>query len=74
MPTECIPKLFDFEAVERRHVVAGFDGGDITSNADRRIQSRLLRLAEGGVSPTGAIEPRLHRGRYKVKRSLSPLV
>jgi hypothetical protein len=33
MPTDCTPTLFQFEAVERRSVVAGFDGGDITSNA-----------------------------------------
>ena len=33
MPTECTPKLFDFEAVEGRAVVASFAGGDITSNA-----------------------------------------
>src|SRR6202171_6375550 len=33
MPTECTPKLFEFEAVERRSVVASFDGGEITSNA-----------------------------------------
>ncbi len=33
MQTECKPKLFEFEAVERRSVVAGFDGGNITSNA-----------------------------------------
>jgi Transposase DDE domain group 1 len=26
-------RLFEFEAVERRSVVAGFDGGNITSNA-----------------------------------------
>jgi hypothetical protein len=30
MQTECTPKLFEFEAVERRSVVAGFDGGNIT--------------------------------------------
>jgi hypothetical protein len=29
----CTPRLFEFEAVERRPVVAGFDGGNITSNA-----------------------------------------
>ena len=28
MQTECTPELFEFEAVERRAVVAGFDGGD----------------------------------------------
>jgi hypothetical protein len=33
MPTECTPKLFEFEAVERRAVVAQFDGGTITSSA-----------------------------------------
>jgi hypothetical protein len=33
MPTECSPKLFDFAPVEGRAVVAGFDGGAITSNA-----------------------------------------
>jgi len=33
MPTECNAELFDFAAVERRFVVAGFDGGAITSDA-----------------------------------------
>ena len=33
MQTDCNPKLFEFEAVERKSVVAGFDGGAITSNA-----------------------------------------
>ena len=33
MPTECSTELFDFAAVERRAVVAGFDGGAITSDA-----------------------------------------
>lgn len=33
MPTECIPDLFGFEAVEKRRVEAGFDGGAITSDA-----------------------------------------
>jgi hypothetical protein len=33
MPTECTLKLFEFEAVERRAVVASFAGGEITSNA-----------------------------------------
>src|SRR5580704_7979048 len=32
MPTECTPTLFAFEAVEGKAVVAGFDGGTITSN------------------------------------------
>src|SRR5918997_1343534 len=33
MPTECSPALFEFAPVETRRVVAGFDGGAITSNA-----------------------------------------
>lgn len=33
MPTECNPELFEFAPVERRTVVARFDGGAITSDA-----------------------------------------
>ena len=33
MPTECNPELFEFGAVAGRAVVAGFDGGAITSDA-----------------------------------------
>ena len=33
MPTECSPTLFEFAPVEGRAVVAGFDGGAITSDA-----------------------------------------
>ncbi len=33
MQTDCSSKRFEFEAVERKSVVAGFDGGAITSNA-----------------------------------------
>jgi hypothetical protein len=33
MPAECTPRLFEFEVVERRAVVASFDGGNISSNA-----------------------------------------
>ena len=33
MPTECSADLFGFPPVEGRGVVAGFDGGAITSNA-----------------------------------------
>ncbi len=33
MPTECIPELFEFAPVEGRIVVAGFDGGTMTSDA-----------------------------------------
>ena len=33
MQTECSTKLFGFAPVEEREVVAGFDGGTMTSNA-----------------------------------------
>ncbi|MGH9620599.1 MAG: IS1380 family transposase [Bryobacteraceae bacterium] len=33
MPTECSPDVFEFARVEGRAVVAGFDGGRITSDA-----------------------------------------
>jgi len=33
MPTECSPEFFEFAPVEGRRVVAGFDGGAITSDA-----------------------------------------
>jgi hypothetical protein len=45
MQTECTPKLFEFEAVERHSVVAGFDGGNITSNAG----ALLLGQVDQGV-------------------------
>jgi Transposase DDE domain group 1 len=45
MQTKCTPKLFEFEAVERRSVVAGFDGGNITSNAG----ALLLGQVDQGV-------------------------
>ena len=40
MQTECTPALSEFEPVERKKVVAGFDGGTITSDA-----GALLRTA-----------------------------
>jgi hypothetical protein len=33
MPTQCSPALFEFAPVEGRQVVAGFDGGTVTSDA-----------------------------------------
>ena len=43
MPTECTPKLFAFEAVARRAVVASFDGGDITSNGGALLLGQVDR-------------------------------
>ena len=41
MQTECSPTLFEFEPVERHKVVAGFDGGIITSDAGGLLLGRL---------------------------------
>jgi hypothetical protein len=49
MPTECIPTLFEFPAVEGRPVVAGFDGGAITTDAGALLlgqTDRAIRLTE----------------------------
>jgi Transposase DDE domain group 1 len=43
MPTDCNPKLFAFEEVERKAVVAGFDGGAITSNAGALLLGQVDR-------------------------------
>src|SRR5918994_2521177 len=43
MQTECTPRLFSFEAVEGRSVVAGFDGGAITSNAGAMLLGQVDR-------------------------------
>ena len=43
MQTECTPALFEFEPVEGKKVVAGFDGGTITSNAGGLLLGRLDR-------------------------------
>ncbi len=43
MRTECTTKLFEFEAVDRRAVMAGFDGGDITSNAGGLLLGQVDR-------------------------------
>jgi Transposase DDE domain group 1 len=49
MPTECIPTLFAFPAVEGRQVVASFDGGAITTDAGALLlgqTDRAIRLTE----------------------------
>lgn len=43
MPTECSAELFDFAPVDRRPVVAGFDGGMITSNAGALLLGQVDR-------------------------------
>src|SRR5713226_7453555 len=49
MPTECSPELFEFAPVEGRIVVAGFDGGAITSDAGALLlgaTDRSIRLVD----------------------------
>jgi len=43
MQTECTPALFEFEPVEGKKVVAGFDGGTITSDAGALLLGQLDR-------------------------------
>ena len=43
MQTECSATLFEFEAIDRRAVVAGFDGGNITSNAGALLLGQVDR-------------------------------
>ena len=50
MRTECSADLFDFAPVEGRAVVAGFDGGAITSDAGALLLAatdRAIRLVDG---------------------------
>ena len=69
MPTECSAELFEFAPVARRAVVAGFDGGTITSNAgalllgqtDRGL--RLIRRFAGCFSDRR--DPRLVEHRLE---------
>ena len=43
MQTEWTPALFEFEAVDHKKVVAGFDGGTITSDAGALLLGQLDR-------------------------------
>lgn len=43
MQTQCTPEQFHFEAVERRAVVAAFDGGHVSSDGGAFLLSRLDR-------------------------------
>src|SRR3970282_43033 len=43
MQTQCNPQQFEFEAVERRAVVAAFDGGAVSSDAGALLLASLDR-------------------------------
>lgn len=49
MQTECMPDLFGFTPLEGKQVVAGFDGGAITSDAG----GLLLRAADRAIDLVG---------------------
>jgi hypothetical protein len=49
MPTQCSRDLFGYEVVEGRRVVAGFDGGEVTSDAGALLlgaTDRAIRLVD----------------------------
>jgi hypothetical protein len=49
MPTECSAELFEFACIERRQVVAAFDGGRITSDAGALLlglTDRAMKLVD----------------------------
>ncbi len=58
MQTECSPALFEFEPGETKNVVAGFDGGTITSDAGALLLGRLdrgLGLIRRMAEPAGSV-------------------
>lgn len=64
MQTECIPNLFGFEAIERRQVVAAFDGGVMTSDAGALLlgaTDRAVRLVERFAACFSASRTSLNR-------------
>ncbi|MBV9514911.1 MAG: transposase [Mycobacteriaceae bacterium] len=46
VPTECSATLFEFAPVEGRQVVAGFDGGAITSDAGALLLGETNRAIQ----------------------------
>jgi Transposase DDE domain group 1 len=59
MQTECTPDLFGFEQVAGRRVVAGFDGGEITSNAG----ALLMGAADRAIGLVGRFAACFHDRR-----------
>ena len=72
MPTECSADLFGFAPVEGREVVAGFDGGAITSDAG----GLLLGAADGAVKLTERFAACFHDERcaYLIEHEVVTLV
>ena len=71
MPTKCSAELFEFAAIDRRAVIAGFDGGAIMSDAGA--------LLLGAADPAIGLVDRLARcframidAQLRPARSTSP--
>src|SRR5262252_2393925 len=72
MPTECSADLFGFAAVEGREVVAGFDGGAITSDAG----GLLLGATDRAINLTERLAACFYdaRCRYLIEHEIVTLV
>ena len=72
MPTECSADLFGFERVEGRAVVAGFDGGKITSNAG----ALLLGATNQAIGLIDRFAPCFHDSRSEelVEHTVATLI
>jgi hypothetical protein len=63
MPIDCSAKLFAFEKVERKVVLAGFDGGAITSN----VGALLLGQVDRGL---GLVRRPIDLTTHRLRRAL----
>ena len=62
MPTECSPALFEFAPGEGRAVVAGFDGGAITSDAGALLLGAFGPRHRPGAALRGVLPRRAVAG------------
>src|SRR5262249_48847297 len=72
MPTECIADLFGFAPVERREVVASFDGGRLTSDAGGLLLGTTDRAISLVERFAGCFEDR--RDRDLIEHEVGTLV
>jgi Transposase DDE domain group 1 len=63
MPTECSAELFEFARVEGRAVVAGFDGGAVTSDAGALLLGATDRAIRLGNRLAGCFSDGREEGR-----------
>jgi hypothetical protein len=72
MPTECNNELFKFPAVEKRAVIAGFDGGTMTSDAGALLLGQADRKLRLTARLAGCFTD--HRDDRLVEHSVATLV